>query len=56
MDIVTNGVSGFTATPYSTNDLADKIKNMVLLPAENRAALGQNGRRHVIQSFHILLF
>ena len=51
IDIVIDGESGLLATPYSADDLAEKIKNMILLPAENRAALGQNGRRHVIQKF-----
>jgi glycosyltransferase involved in cell wall biosynthesis len=50
-DVVIDGESGLLATPYSTEDLAENIKNMILLSKENRLALGQNGRRHVIQKF-----
>jgi glycosyltransferase involved in cell wall biosynthesis len=50
-DIVIDGESGLLATPYSVEDLAEKIKNIILLPTEKRAALGRNGRRHVIQKF-----
>ena len=50
-DIVIDGESGLLAKPYSVVDLAQKIKNIILLDNESRSELGRNGRRHVIENF-----
>jgi glycosyltransferase involved in cell wall biosynthesis len=50
-DIVIDGESGLLAKPYSVSDLAEKIKNIVLLDNESRSELGKNGRRQVIEKF-----
>jgi len=50
-DIVIDGETGLLAKPYSATDLAQKIKNIILLDNHSRLELGKNGRKHVIEKF-----
>ncbi len=51
LDIVINGHTGLTAEPYCPEDLAEKLKEMVMLTIEQRKQLGVNGREHVCKHF-----
>ncbi|MFT6735310.1 MAG: glycosyltransferase involved in cell wall biosynthesis [Polaribacter sp.] len=51
LDIVINGHTGLTAEPYCPEDLAGKLKEMVMLTIEQRSQLGVHGREHVCKHF-----
>jgi len=50
-DIVIDGITGFTAEPYSSKDLAEKIKEYVLLDKNDQRILSESARRHIVNSF-----
>ena len=50
-DIVKEGETGVMATPYNEYDLADKIKQMSLLPRQERLKMGRKGREDMISRF-----
>ncbi len=51
LDIVIDRHTGLTAKPYCPKDLAEKLKQMVMLTIEQRKQLGVNGREHVCRNF-----
>ncbi len=50
-DIVENGVNGFLCRVKDAQDLAEKMKQMVVLPAEERREMGKRGREKMIREF-----
>ncbi|OUR72758.1 hypothetical protein A9Q78_05980 [Methylophaga sp. 41_12_T18] len=50
-DIVENEKTGLTVEPFSSRQLAEKMKKFILMSEERRKELGANGRRHVIRQF-----
>jgi glycosyltransferase involved in cell wall biosynthesis len=50
-DVVKDGVNGFLCAPYSAQDLADKLKLMLGLSAEQLAEMGRRGREKVEHEF-----
>jgi glycosyltransferase involved in cell wall biosynthesis len=46
-DVVEDGVNGFLCTPHNAHDLADKIKILLGLSAEQRSEIGRRGREKV---------
>jgi len=46
-DLVEPGVNGFTFDPENAGQLAGLMEKMALLPAEQRAAMGEAGRRTI---------
>jgi glycosyltransferase involved in cell wall biosynthesis len=51
VDINIDGHTGLTVKPYCPQELAEKLKLMVMLPIEERKQLGVNGRKHVCRHF-----
>ena len=50
-DIVVNGVNGFLCRPRDAEDLANKIRDMVILPNHDRREMGLKGRKMIIEQF-----
>lgn len=50
-DVVVDGQTGFLCAPRSAQDLADKIKTVLSLSAEQRREMGHQGRQLVISRF-----
>ena len=48
---IINGVSGFTCKVKDSDDLYDKIKKFALMSYDDKAKMGQCGRRHMEDVF-----
>ena len=48
---IINGVSGFTCRVKDSEDLYDKIKKFALMSYDDKAKMGQCGRRHMEDVF-----
>ncbi|HCL83889.1 MAG TPA: glycosyl transferase [Chitinophagaceae bacterium] len=52
-EVVEEGVNGFLCAPNHAGDLASRMEEMMALSADQRAELGRNGRKRVIERFGI---
>ena len=50
-DVVKNGETGFLVRPRDSRDLADKMARLLVMPAEDRARMGQKARRRMVEEF-----
>jgi len=50
-DVIIDGLSGLMARPYSTQSLAEKLQDIVLMEESQRKELGFNGRKHIVENF-----
>ncbi len=50
-DMVKNGVNGYLVKVKSSDEIADAITGMARLSAEERAAMGEAGRRNVVEHY-----
>lgn len=50
-DTVEDGVTGFLCRPKDANDLADKMRRMLMLPPEKQKAMGCAGREKMLREF-----
>ncbi|TXE11496.1 glycosyltransferase [Algoriphagus aquimarinus] len=50
-DIVIDGATGLLAQNYSADDLAAKLKIILMMSSTERKALGKKGREHVVNNF-----
>ena len=50
-DVVEDGITGYLCRVQDTVDLADKMRKMYHLPAENRIKMGKNARLKMIKEF-----
>mgnify|MGYP001545629002 CR=1 FL=1 len=50
-EIVEDGITGFLCRVKDSNDLAEKMEKMLLLPLEQRNVMGNKGRQKIIKEF-----
>jgi glycosyltransferase involved in cell wall biosynthesis len=50
-EIVSDGVTGFLCRVKDEHDLADKMEQMILLPADERIEMGKNARIKIIKEY-----
>jgi glycosyltransferase involved in cell wall biosynthesis len=50
-DAVEDGITGFMCRQKDAKDLADKMRQMLLLPADERLAMGHAGREKMLREF-----
>ena len=50
-EIVEDGQTGFLCKVADAEDLADKMKQLILLPTETRTQMGKNARQKVVKEF-----